>query len=115
MGLGASSLLNEVRYSNIRDLKEYIETCFSEELAKHDMIFDINCLMQNGILENRTLGEIPEFGALIQKANEALLPVFALTKKDMGTSGNAYDGMEEKRQRFDRIYETIVQVIMELM
>lgn len=26
VGLGASSLLNEVRYSNIRDLKEYIET-----------------------------------------------------------------------------------------
>lgn len=99
----------------IEEIKEYIETCFSEELAKHDMIFDINCLMQNGILENRTLGEIPEFGALIQKANEALLPVFALTKKDMGTAGKIYDGMEEKRQRFDRIYETIVQVIMELM
>ena len=99
----------------IEEIKNYIETDFSEELAKYDMIFDIKRLVQNGIIMNRTLGEIPEFGALIQKANDALLPVFALTKSDMGTVGNVYESMEEKRQLFDGIYETITQVIMELM
>lgn len=34
VGLGASSLVNEVRYSNIRDLKEYIETSFHIEERK---------------------------------------------------------------------------------
>ena len=99
----------------IEEIKNYIEGDFSEELAKNDMIFDIDCLIQNGLITNRTLGEIPEFGALIQKANEAMLPVFALTKADMGTVGNVYDSMEEKRELFDEIYDTIVKVIMELV
>ena len=99
----------------IEEIKNCIEGDFSEELAKNDMIFDIDCLIQNGLITNRTLGEIPEFGALIQKANEAMLPVFALTKADMGTVGNVYDSMEEKRKLFDEIYDTIVKVIMELV
>ena len=44
-----------------------------------------------------------------------MLPVFALTKADMGTVGNVYDSMEEKRKLFDEIYDTIVKVIMELV
>lgn len=99
----------------IEEIKEYIETDFTDELAKNDMLFCINSLIQDGVITNRTLAEIPEFGALIQKANDAMLPVFALTKSDMGTVGNVYDSMEEKRKQLDRIYETITKVIMELV
>ena len=99
----------------IEEIKNCIEEDFSEEMVKNDMIFDIDNLMQKGLITNRTLGEIPEFGALIQKANEAMLPVFALTKADMGTVGNVYDSMEEKRILFDKIYDKIVKVIMELV
>lgn len=99
----------------IDEIKNYIETDFSEELAKHGMVYDISSLVQKGIVCNRCLGEIPEFGALIQKANEAMLPVFALSKDDMGTVGKVYDSMEEKRKKFDRIYDTIDKVIMRLM
>lgn len=48
------------------------------------------------MLKDHCLAEIPEFGALIQKANESMLPVFGLTKEDMGTVGKVYDSMEEK-------------------
>lgn len=99
----------------ISEIKNYIETEFVEELGKYDMIYDIESLIQRGILTDHCLGEIPEFGALIQKANEAMLPVFALSKGDMGTVGNVYDSMEEKRNLFDGIYDKIINVILELV
>jgi len=37
-----------------------------------------------------------------------MLPVFTLTKADMGTVGNVYDSMEEKRKLFDEIYNGIL-------
>lgn len=99
----------------IEEIKQYVEVDFTEELKKNDMIFNIDNLIRNGVISNRTLAEIPEFGALIQKANEAILPVFALTKSDMGTFGNVYDSMEEKRKQLNEIYETITKVVMELV
>lgn len=99
----------------ISEIKNYIETEFVVELEKYDMIYDISDLIQKGIIENRCLGEVPEFGALIQKANEAMLPVFTLTKDDMGTVGNVYESMEEKRKLFDDIYEKIIDVVLELV
>lgn len=99
----------------IEGIKEYIEQEFSAELLRNDMIYDISSLIQSGLLNSRCLGEIPEFGALIQKANETMLPVFALKKEDMKTAGKVYDSMEEKRKLFEEIYEKIVKVIMELV
>lgn len=99
----------------IMEIKNYIEEDFVSELKKYDMVYEIDNLIAEGIIADRCLGEIPEFGALIQKANEAMLPVFALTKTEMGTVGNVYESMEEKRQHFDEMYEKIVDVIMELL
>ena len=99
----------------IDEIKNYIETEFVAELKNNNMVFDIEPLIQKGILTDHCLGEIPEFGALIQKANESMLPVFELTKEDMGTVGNVYDSMEEKRKLFDGMYEKIIDVIMELL
>ena len=99
----------------ISEIKTYIETEFVSELEKYDMVYDISALIEKGVLKDHCLGEIPEFGALIQKANESMLPVFELTKEDMGTVGNVYDSMEEKRQLFDEMYENIINVIMELV
>ena len=99
----------------ISEIKTYIETEFVSELEKYDMVYDISVLIEKGVLKDHCLGEIPEFGALIQKANESMLPVFELTKEDMGTVGNVYDSMEGKRKLFDEMYENIINVIMELV
>lgn len=99
----------------ISEIKNYIETEFVSELAKYDMVYDITPLIHSGVLTDHCLGEIPEFGALIQKANEAMLPVFELSKEDMGTVGNVYDSMEEKRKLFDDMYEKIINIILELV
>lgn len=99
----------------ISEIKNYIETEFISELSKFDMVYNIDGLIQRGILTDHCLGEIPEFGALIQKANEAMVPVFELSKEDMGTVGNVYESMEEKRKLFDDMYEKIINIILELV
>lgn len=99
----------------ISEIKNYIETEFISELSKFDMVYNIEGLIQRGILTDHCLGEIPEFGALIQKANEAMVPVFELSKEDMGTVGNVYESMEEKRKLFDDMYEKIINIILELV
>ena len=99
----------------ISEIKNYIETEFISELSKFDMVYNIDGLIQRGILTDHCLGEIPEFGALIQKANEAMVPVFELSKEDMGTVGNVYESMEEKRKLFDDMYEKIINIILELL
>lgn len=99
----------------IQEIKEYIEHDFVNEMEKNDMLFDIDSQIEAGRISDRCLGEIAEFGSLIQKANEAMVPVFALEKEDMNAVGNVFDGMEAKRKLFDEIYENIVKVILEIV
>lgn len=99
----------------IDEIKDYIDNDLVNELEKYNMSFDITPIITKGILNNRCLAEIAEFGSLLQKANEAGVPVFALTKNDMGAVGNVYDSMEAKRQLFDDEFSRIANVIMELL
>lgn len=99
----------------IDEIKEYIESVFSEEMKQNDMLFDITSQIKAGILKDRCLGEIPEFGSLIQRSNEAMAPVFELSKTDMNAAGTVLENMEAKMQLFDSIYEKIAKVVMELV
>lgn len=99
----------------ISEIKTYIETDLVPELHKYNMAFDIALPIRKEIISDRCLGEIAEFGSLLQKANEAMVPVFALTKEDMGAAGNVYDSMESKRKLFDLEFEKIANVITELL
>lgn len=101
--------------SKISEIKACVEGEFLAEMKKNNMLFESNEIFSKNGLEGHCLGEIPEFGALIQKANESMNPVFALTKEDMGTVGNIYDNMEQKRISFDNIFTTIASIIMELV
>ena len=79
------------------------------------MGYNVDRLLQDERINDRCWVGIAEFGALRQRWNEAMIPVFALTKEDMGTVGNVYESMEEKRKMFDEIYDTIVKAIMRLI
>ena len=43
-----------------------------------------------------------------------MIPVFMLDKDTMETTGNVYKSMEAKRENFDKIYDHIVSIILEL-
>lgn len=90
--------------SKINEIKTFVNSEFTEEMKKNEMLLEEK--------EEYCLGEIPDFGALIQKANDAMVPVFALQKDDMGTVGTIYENMENKRLIFDEMFSQIAQIIM---
>ena len=94
----------------IEEIKKYIEGDFYKELSKHNMVF-----ANSKRVDNHCLGEISDFGSLLQKAHEARIPVFALRKEDMSFSGNVYESMEAKRLGYDKLFNDISDVISELV
>lgn len=88
----------------IEDIKKFVDNDFVNEMKSKGMLYE----RENGYC----LGEIPEFGALIQKANDSMVPVFALRQKEMGTVGTVYENMESKREIFDKIFEEVADYIM---
>lgn len=101
--------------SKINEIKQYIQEEFVEEMRKQNMIFESDDLFAKMGIEERCLGEIADFGSLIQKANEAMVPVFALSKTDMEAVGNVYESMELKRKLFDEIFTKIATIVLELV
>lgn len=92
----------------ISDIKDYIEHEFIPVMKKNNMLGNN---LENG---SHCLGEISDFGALIQRANEAMVPVFALTKKQMKREGTVYENMEKSRNRFNAIFDNIAHTILEI-
>lgn len=94
----------------INEIQTYISGEFIQELKNNNMIFE-------SVNSDNTwcLGEVPDFGALIQKANEARVPVFALQETDMNESGVIRDGMCERRDNFNNIFEIIVDKIIKVV
>lgn len=99
----------------IDEIKTYVEDELVPELEKHSMTYDISELIGSGRLENHCLAEISEFGALLQKANISMVPVFALTDQQIGETGPVLDQMTTNRDRFDRIFNNMAHVVMELV
>jgi cellulose biosynthesis protein BcsQ len=103
-------------YKNkIEEIITYIENDFVPALESKKMLYDIQPLIASGILTNHCLAEIPEFGALLQKANEQNIPVVALTEEQIGTAGNVLDQMNEKKRIISDSFDTMSRVIMELV
>lgn len=99
----------------IEEIKAYIENEFVPTLAQLNMVYDITPLQQAGLLQDHCLAEISEFGALLQKANDNAVPVFALTKEQIGERGPILEQMEANRVRFHGIIENVARVVMELV
>ena len=99
----------------IEEIKAYIENEFVPALTQLNMVYDITPLLQAGLLQDHCLAEISEFGALLQKANDNAVPVFALTKEQIGERGPVLDQMEANRVRFHGIIENVARVVMELV
>lgn len=99
----------------IDEIKSYIEHEFVPALALLDMVYDITPLIDAGKLKDHCLAEISEFGALLQKANNHSVPVFALTKEQIGERGPVLEQMESSRERFKTIIENMANVILELV
>ena len=99
----------------INEIKQYIQGEFVQELQKSNMLCSVDELEKRILDETWCLGEVPDFGALIQKANEARVPVFALQDEDMNESGVVREGIEDRKKNFDRIFDEIAEKILRLV
>ncbi|MNN82224.1 hypothetical protein D3C81_1991380 [compost metagenome] len=79
------------------------------------MTYDISSVIEKGLIKDHCLAEISEFGAPLQKANENLVPVFALTNEQMNASGTVLDQMTASKKRFYGLFNIIAEVILELV
>ena len=93
----------------IDDIKKCIDTDFIPVMEKNEMLNPIIASNRR----NHCLGEIPDFQSLIQRANEAMVPVYALSAKQMKAQGYVYENMEKSRQRFTTMFNDIANLIIE--
>lgn len=99
----------------IDEIKVYVEGDFVLEMQRNNMLLDMKEIFSMGIITDRCLGEISDFGSLIQRANETQKPVFALDQSDMAAAGNVYESMEKKRKIIDETFTRIASIIKETL
>jgi hypothetical protein len=70
----------------------------------------------NELKENRfCLEEIPDFGALLPRAHETGVPVFALRNEELGATGVVLDGMIRKRNDIQQQLAGVAKTLKDLM
>lgn len=96
-------------------IKDYIESELVPVFFAHHMLYDIDSLKRSGILENYCLAEIPDFSTVLQKANDAMVPVYEVTDKQSGYTGPVLEQFQKRRKSYKEIFEHVSNVILELV
>lgn len=99
----------------INDIKEKIETSLVSTFERNNMLMDITDLKDESVLSDYCLGEIPEFGALLQKATQLEIPVFELNETSMGEAGTVLTQMLKKKEVFNKLFEKIAVIITRML
>lgn len=99
----------------IGEIKEYVESTLVPELEKSNMAYNISKLISDEKIDSYCISEISEFGSLLQKANNNLVPVFALSNEQIDERGTVLASMIRKRDQFDAEFDIIANVILELL
>ena len=99
----------------IAEIKNETENDLVPILSSNNMLFDIQPLIATGKLQDHCLAEISDFGALLQKANKANIPVFELDPTTIHESGKVLDQMLQSKERYDAIFTTLAEIVLELV
>lgn len=91
--------------ATIRDITSFVETDFVTTLKKVDMAYD---------RKPYHLEEIPDFGAMLQKANELGVPVFELKDHEL-PGGASFENTTAKRDEMKRKFSAITDIILETL
>ena len=65
-------------------------------------------------LEPYNLANISDFNSLIAQAQEHRVPVFLLTKEQVGKTGRVWDNMEKSRDEFHSTFKTLAKRIVQI-
>jgi hypothetical protein len=99
----------------IAEINRVVEEELVPALTGYDMCFDLSSLHSKHNLQNHCLSEISEFGALLQKSHEYSVPVFSLSDAQIGERGPVFEQLDGNRKRFNDIFTSISQIIMDLL
>ena len=89
--------------SIIADIEHFVSDDFVRELKKYNMAYE---------LSNYHMAEIPDFGAMLQKANELGVPVFALRDNEI-PGGASFANTTAKRDEIREMFSNIADSILE--
>lgn len=87
----------------IDEIRNFVNGDFADTLKENEMLYP---------REDYHLAEIPDFGAMLQKANERLIPVFALEDNDL-PGGAALENTTAKRDDIKQMFSQLANIIME--
>ncbi len=81
-------------------------------LRRHDMLFYPDNYTEANIPNDYCIAEIPDFQSLLQKANNAGVPVFAIRDDKMDATGPILEQLQEKKRSFDELFNGIANQII---
>lgn len=99
---------------NISDIKNKITNDFVPAIGIQQMLFSIDAYNTTFIENGYCLSEIPNFQGLLSKANDAVIPVFALTPEQIAETGVVLQGLIDKRDDFYSLFEGIANQIINM-
>lgn len=86
------------------------------ELSSSGLLLSEEIYSSAGISsENLCIAQIPEFNSLIAKSQEALTPVFALTKEQLGGGGSVLENWIAARDDFNQMFENLADRIINMV
>lgn len=90
--------------NNMNEILEEVNNTLLPSLNNSNMLLPPDAFVGLQIPENYCLSEIPDFQSLLQKANNAGVPVFAVGDRELENTGTVLIQMQEKRQFFNEIF-----------
>ena len=87
----------------ITEIKHFFNDSFGKELAKYDMVYPRS---------DYHLSEIPDFGAMLQKANELRVPVFSLEDREI-PGGASFENTTAKRDEIKYTFSQLADIVQE--
>lgn len=99
----------------IAEIKDYIENTFKNDLESKDMLFDITDLINDNIINDYCLAEIPDFLTLLPRSQKANKPVFALDDSELGSTGVVLTQDRKRRDEFKDVFNKVATIISRLV
>ncbi|MBP0020336.1 MAG: AAA family ATPase [Cyanobacteria bacterium SBLK] len=98
----------------IQKIEQDIDSKLAPILGKNHMLLSSQTYTDNEISQSYTLSKIPEFNSLIALSQEHQVPVYALTKEQLGWTGSVLQGSKRKQEEFSEIFSDLADKIIKL-
>ena len=87
----------------IDEIKNFVNGDFAKKLERCEMLCS---------KDDYHLAEIPDFGAMLQRANELLIPVFALSDSEL-PGGASFANTTAKRDEIRQMFSNLADILLE--